>query len=185
MLDNGAFSAWKAKKPVNWPRFYDWCDKWLDYPNTWAIPPDVIDAGSQEQDALLREWPHGKRQAAPVWHMDEPVSRLLRLIDDGWSRVCIGSTAEYRVVMSPAWQARMDEAWTSIIQTFRRTPPIHMLRGMQCAGRRWPFASLDSTDVARNHYLPHQTPRGMVDRWDRVQCPPRFSHEYQEQLEIV
>ena len=68
MLDNGAFSVWKSKKVTNWPAFYDWCDRWLAYPTTWAVIPDVIDAGTQEQDALLREWPHGHR-GAPVWHM--------------------------------------------------------------------------------------------------------------------
>ncbi len=174
MLDNGAFSAWKAGRKTDWPKFYAWADRWLDYPTTWAIPPDVIDAGSQEQDALLAEWPHGKRQAAPVWHMDEPIARLLRLIDAGWSRVCMGSTAEYAMPLSPAWEARMDEAWAAISQTFGRTPPIHMLRGMATCGRRWPFASVDSTDIARNHHLPHQTPRAMADRWDGLQCPPRY-----------
>ena len=108
MLDNGAFSKWKRGAATNWPAFYDWCDVWLHHATTWAIPPDVIDAPSQEQDALLNEWPHGKRQAAPVWHMDEPIYRLCRLVDDGWGRVCIGSTAEYAVVLSESGNA----AWT-------------------------------------------------------------------------
>lgn len=80
MLDNGAFSKWKSKKETNWTAFYDWCDQWLGFPTTWAVIPDVIDAGSQLQDALIKEWPHGQK-GAPVWHMDEPVSRLLRLVD--------------------------------------------------------------------------------------------------------
>lgn len=181
MLDNGAFSAWKAGKPTDWPAFYGWCDRWLDYPTTWAVVPDVIDGGSQMQDALLREWPHGKRQAAPVWHMDEPAHRLLRLVDDGWSRVCIGSTAEYAVVLSPAWQARMDEVWDALAQTFSRTPPIHMLRGMQLSGMRWPFASVDSTDIARNHARDQNTPRAMADRWDAMQCPSRWVSQPQQQ----
>jgi hypothetical protein len=175
MLDNGAFSAWKAGTPTDWPAYYAWTDEWLDHPTTWAIPPDVIDAGSQEQDALLREWPHGRRQAAPVWHMDEPLPRLCALIDAGWRHVCIGSTAEYAVVMSDAWQRRMDAAWNQLAVTFSRTPPIHMLRGMQCSGERWPFASVDSTDIAQNHKLPHNTPAAMAARWDGLQCPARWS----------
>lgn len=185
MLDNGAFSKWKSGKATNWPAFYAWCDPWLDHPNTWAIPPDVIDAPSQEQDALLNEWPHGKQRAAPVWHMDEPISRLLRLIDDGWSRVCIGSTAEYRVVLSPAWERRMDEAWDEITAVFGRTPPIHMLRGMQCSGLRWPFASADSTDVAQNHNRPQNTPRSMADRWDAKQVSGRWIVRHAEQHELM
>lgn len=174
MLDNGAFSVWKRGHKTDWPKYYEWCDRWLDYPTTWAVPPDVIDAPSQEQDALLNEWPHGKRQAAPVWHMDEPIYRLCRLVDDGWSRVCIGSTAEYAVVLSEAWERRMDETWDQLALTFSRTPPVHMLRGMQLAGRRWPFASLDSTDIAQNHHLPHKGPRQMADRWDAIQCPGKW-----------
>ena len=185
MLDNGAFSKWKRNAPTNWPGYYAWCDRWLDYPTTWAIPPDVIDAPSQEQDALLNEWPHGKRQAAPVWHMDEPIYRLLRLCEQGWNRVCIGSTAEYRNVLSPGWERRMDMAWDELARTFGRLPPIHMLRGMQCSGRRWPFASVDSTDVAQNHHLPQNTARAMADRWDAMQCPGKWTIRTIEQMELV
>ena len=185
MLDNGAFSAWKKGKATDWPGFYNWCDRWLDYPTTWAIPPDVIDAPSQEQDALLNEWPHGKRQAAPVWHMDEPIYRLLRLCEAGWSRVCIGSTAQYATVLSESWERRMDHIWNELACTFGRTPPIHMLRGMQCSGRRWPFASVDSTDIAQNHNRDQNTPRRMADRWDAMQCPGRWTFCSAEQGELV
>lgn len=171
MLDNGAFSAWRkavrsgAEEPViDWRRYYDWCDRWLDFPTTWAVIPDVIDGGSQLQDALLREGPHGQR-GAPVWHMDEPIDRLLRLTDE-WPRVCVGSTAEYAVVLSPAWRQRMDEVWTSIAARHQRLPWLHMLRGMQLSGRHYPFASVDSTDVGRNHNRPQNTPRKLADRWD-------------------
>lgn len=176
MLDNGAFSAWRKKRQTNWPKYYEWCDLWLAYPSTWAIPPDVIDAPSQEQDALLNEWPHGKRQAAPVWHMDEPTSRLCRLVDDGWNRVCFGSTAKYAQPLSEPWERRMDEAWNELIHTFGKTPPTHMLRGLACCGRRWPFMSADSSDIGQNHHLPHNSPRAMADRWDALQCPPRWKH---------
>jgi len=96
MLDNGAFSKWRSGGTTDWPAFYDWCDPWLDFPTTWAVIPDVIDAGTQEQDALLREWPFGHK-GAPVWHMDEPISRLVRLTEE-WPKVCIGSTSEYAVI---------------------------------------------------------------------------------------
>jgi hypothetical protein len=185
MLDNGAFSKWKRGAETDWPAFYEWRDKWLDFPTTWAIPPDVIDAPSQEQDGLLNEWPHGKRQAAPVWHMDEPIARLCRLVDEGWARVCIGSTAEYRIVLSEAWERRMDSIWDDLAQTFGRTPPIHMLRGMQCSGLRWPFASVDSTDIAQNHNRPQNTVRAMADRWDAMQCPGRWVTRSSEQMEMA
>lgn len=169
MLDNGAFSAWKAKKPTNWPAYYAWCEKWLQSPSTWAVIPDEIDAGAQMQDALISEWPHGDK-GAPVWHMDESLDRLLRLIDN-WPRVCIGSTDEYAVVLSEAWERRMDDAWNLISRSRRFLPNVHMLRGMQLSGRRWPFAIVDSTDIGRNHNRSQNTPRGMADRWDAMQTP--------------
>ncbi|MFC2248797.1 hypothetical protein ACETRX_04150 [Labrys portucalensis] len=182
MLDNGAFSKWKAGRETNWPAFYDWCDRWLDYPTTWAVIPDVIDGGSQLQDALVKEWPFGQK-GAPVWHMDEPIGRLLKLTEE-WPRVCIGSTAEYAVVLSPAWRRRMDEVWNALSTIHRRTPNIHMLRGMQLSGRHYPFASVDSTDVAQNHNRPQNTPRSMADRWDAMQSPGRWVAPA-EQLEIA
>lgn len=171
MLDNGAFSKWKSGKQTNWEAFYAWCDVWLDCPSTWAVPPDVIDAPVEEQDRLLREWPHGKRQAAPVWHMNEPIIRLTRLIDDGWSRVCVGSTAEFAQPLTPPWRRRMDEIWEALELTYHRPPPLHMLRGLACTMEDWPFLSVDSTDIARNHHLKGKTPRAMADRWDALNTP--------------
>jgi len=182
MLDNGAFSAWKRGAAVDWPGYYAWCDRWLEFPTTWAVIPDVIDAGTQEQDALIREWPHGPR-GAPVWHMNEPIDRLLRLCDD-WSRVCIGSTDEFRTVLSPAWKRRMDAAWDAVAARHSRLPWLHMLRGMQLSGMRWPFASVDSTDVARNHNRPQNDAAAMCARWDALQCPSRWSPSVQ-QMEIA
>lgn len=180
MLDNGAFSKWKSGKETDWTAYYAWCDEWLDYPTTWAVIPDVINAGTQEQDALLREWPHGQK-GAPVWHMDEPIARLLDLCDK-WQRVCIGSTAEFATVLSPAWCFKMDEAFNAISARHKRLPWVHMLRGMQLAGKHWPFASVDSTDVAQNHHLPHNSAKAMIERWDAKQTPARWDYR-PEQME--
>src|SRR4051812_40786694 len=64
-------------------------------------------------------------------------------------------------------------------------PPVHMLRGMQLSGMRWPFASVDSTDVALNHNRPHNTARAMVDGWDAQQCAGRWVPRNNEQLELI
>jgi hypothetical protein len=179
MLDNGAFSAFTQGKPVSdWSAYYDWSDRWLDYPTTWAVIPDVIDAGTQEQDALLREWPHGER-GAPVWHMDEPIDRLVRLSEE-WPRVCIGSTAEFWQILSEPWTRRMDSAWTALAAAHTRTPNIHMLRGMQLCSREWPFASADSTNIAQNHNRPQNTPRKMADKLDAIQTPARWIPRLQQ-----
>jgi hypothetical protein len=170
LLDNGAFSAWRRGAPTDWAAYYAWCDRWLDCPTTWAIIPDVIGGGEDAQDALLRQWPHGGR-GAPVWHLDESLPRLLRLLE-AWPRVCLGSASIYAVVGSDAWHRRMVEAWNAIARVFgRRTPWVHMLRGMQAATWPYPFASLDSTDIARNHNRPHNAAAAMAQRWDAGQCP--------------
>jgi hypothetical protein len=52
-----------------------------------------------------------------------------------------------------------------------------MLRGMSLAGSIYPFASVDSTDVARNHNRPQNIARGMADKWDAIQCPARWKEQ--------
>jgi hypothetical protein len=169
MLDNGAFSVWRRGAEADWPGYYAFCERWLNYPTTWAVIPDVITGAADDQDHLLLEWPFPDR-GAPVWHMHEPIERLLKLLQR-FPRVCIGSSAEYALMLSPSWQARMDETWDAIARRFPRTPWVHMLRGMACVGRRWPFASLDSTDIGRNHNRDGNVAWEMNVRWDAIQCP--------------
>jgi len=187
MIDNGAFSAWRKGVVLGreyWTAYHEFCRLWCARPTTWAVIPDVIDAGEQEQDALVREWPTELAdRAAPVWHMDEGLDRLLRLTD-AWPRVCIGSTAEFKVVKSSAWVERMDAVWDQLAARRRFTPWIHMLRGMQLLKPDcpWPFASVDSTDLARNHNRLNRfgdrkvwALKQRADRWDARQCPATWS----------
>lgn len=170
MLDNGAFSFWKSGKATDWTAYYIWCEQWLRYQTTWAVIPDVIDGTDRENDRLIRDWPHGQR-GAPVWHMHEPIDRLERLCSE-WSRVCIGSSGEYATVGDARWASRMDAAMNAICVDGHPPVWLHMLRGMQCSRWRWPFASVDSTDIARNHARGGESrTREMADRWDVLQCP--------------
>lgn len=185
-FDCGAYSAWRKGFILTseyWLKYHEFCRRYKERAGIWFVIPDVIDAGTQEQEALIREWPADLRdQGAPVWHMDEPIHRLIRLTEE-WPRVCIGSTAQYRVILSQAWISRMDRAWNALERHHRNTPPVHMLRGLQLAGLEWPFASLDSTDVARNHNrlkkhgpikresLRYAKLLAKVERWERRDCP--------------
>lgn len=181
MLDNGAFSAWRAGVEFTddyWDGYHAWCDPLLDRPTTWAVIPDVVGLPSQEQDRLLARWPFGHR-GAPVFHLTEdfmpPISRLLGLLDQ-WPRVCIGWAHDPRThpIGGPAFERAMDLMWNEIAKRHRRTPTVHMFRGMQLLLCRWPFASVDSTDVARNHNRPQNTALEMAARWDAAQCPGRW-----------
>jgi hypothetical protein len=174
MLDNGAFSLWRSGRPTDWPRFYGWAAPWLDFATTWAVPPDVIDGDEAANDALLAQWPFPRHKARPVWHLHESLDRMERLVDEWPAGVCFGSSGEFAEVGSPAWHRRIGEAWDLLAARHAHTPWIHMLRGLRvCRMGAYPFASCDSTDVARNHNVTGH-PRLMVEEWDSVQCPGRW-----------
>lgn len=178
MLDNGAFSFWQRRLkgqmtgPPDWPGYYRWAEEWLDYPTTWAVIPDVIDGDVEANDKLVAEWPLGDR-GAPVWHLHEPIERLLTLAE-AWPRVCIGSSGEYARVGDSRWHARMTDAMNQLCGNGPVPVWLHMLRGMALSGKRYPFASVDSTDIARNHNRKNN-PVEMANRWDAMQCPARWT----------
>lgn len=171
MLDNGAFSKWKAGKDTDFDGYLNWVDEWL-WPANWCVIPDIIDGSEQENHALTKSWPL-KRQSAPVWHMNETLVRLIDLCRD-WPLVCVGSTAMYGDPGSARWCGQMDRAFNELTKTFRHTPPLHMLRGMAMSGTSYPFASCDSTDIGRNHNRSHNGARKMADKWDSQQCPGKW-----------
>ena len=161
-----------------WDAFYGRARPWLDYHTTWAVIPDVISGTEEENDLLIaksiREF-GGIRQIAPVWHLHESFNRLESLVC-GFDRVCFGSSGEYSVIGSDGWNSRVNEAFNRICRGSGRPPAwIHMLRGMSLAGSIYPFASVDSTDVARNHNRPQNSAKAMADLWDAQQCPARWN----------
>lgn len=157
---------------MDWSEYYRWSAKWLEYRTTWAVIPDVIDGDEDANDALVRDWPHGDR-GSPVWHMHESIIRLRRLAHK-WPRVCIGSSGTYRVVGTARWHDRMAEALNAICPDGFVPTWLHMLRGMSLAGSHYPFASLDSTDIGRNHNRPQNSAAAMATLWDAQQCAPRW-----------
>ena len=169
MLDNGAFSVWKRDMAPDWPGYYRWCEKWLAFPTTWAVIPDIIDGDEKANFALARSWPFFGRGAA-VWHLHESLNHLLHLAHI-FPRICFGSSGQYAEIGTARWHGRVTEAWNTLAREHRLLPWVHMLRGMSLAGSAYPFASLDSTDVARNHNRPHNSARKMADLWDAQQCP--------------
>jgi hypothetical protein len=178
MLDNGAFSFWRSNKQTDWPAFYDWCSQWLDHWTTWDVIPDVIDGDEDANDALLDEWPFPGR-GAPVWHLHESLNRLKRLLQ--FPLVCFGSSAAYSEVGSVRWHDRMVAAMEVACTEYGvpRTR-LHMLRGMKLASGPYPFFSVDSTGIARNHAgnntrgTPARDIRRMADEFDSRQPPARW-----------
>lgn len=181
MLDNGAFSFWRSQKPTDWTAYATWAERWLDYPTTWAVVPDVIEGDEGDNDLLIAKWPRSLfSRSAPVWHMHEPLERLQRLCVS-WEKVCIGSSAQYAELGSSGWHRRMEAAMNTVCKD--ATPWLHMLRGMAMVDAGYPFASVDSTDIAQNHNRPQNTAAQMAARWDGKQAVARWVER--EQMELA
>jgi len=149
MLDNGAYSLWSRGAKVDWSKYYAWCERWLVYPTTWAVIPDVIGGTEAENDALIEEWPFGWR-GAPVWHLHESIDRLLILCTK-WPKVCLGSSGQFAQVGSDAWHLRLIEVFSAIVDDSGAPPTwLHMLRGLKFATGPYPFGSADSASFGRH-----------------------------------
>lgn len=172
--DNGGYPAFTSGKPItDWTPFYKWVEPKLGHPH-WAVVPDVIDGTVEEQRGLVSQWPFPKELSAPVWHTALPIDYLLELADN-WPKVCFGSSGQYWQVGSDKWARRTDEAFNALESRGLR-PWIHMLRGLAVCGDVWPFASADSTNVARNFKNKGSEicPERMARRIDAVQCPVKW-----------
>lgn len=152
VLDNGAFSAWRANKPImDWGPYYDWVSTWQYHPALdWALIPDVIDGDEQANDDLLAEWPFD-RFGVPIWHLHESIERLERM-SRTWSIVALGSSGEFSIPGDEAWFERMAQAMDAICDDDGRPQCwIHGLRMLDSdIFTKFPFKSADSTNVARN-----------------------------------
>jgi hypothetical protein len=167
MLDNGAFS-FRERGGLDPVAFAKWVEPRLGHPH-WAVIPDVIDGEEEQQRALVKAWPHRRELSAPVWHMGLSIDWLLEL-SDAFPRICFGSTKQYWQVGSAAWERRADEAFNALAKR-GPLPWVHMLRGLALSGARWPFASADSVNVARNFKDAGVCPEAMARRIDAVQNP--------------
>jgi hypothetical protein len=180
MLDNGAFSAWRRGYVPDWHGYYGWVEKWLG-PADWAVIPDVIEGDDEANDVLVKQWPHGQ-WGSPVWHLHEPLDRL-RQLTDRWHLVCLGSSGEFAQVGTERWERRINQAFGAVCSG-RFVPRLHGLRMLSMAGKGFPFASVDSTDIARNHATETwKTPAERARGWAVRQCPHRFTPAL-EQMEM-
>ena len=152
VLDNGAFSAWKAKRRHDFKGYAVWCESWLKHPAVeWCIVPDVIDGTEEANDDLLAEWPlFDSGQSVPVYHMHESLRRLERLC--AYPRIALGSSGKWRDPGSREWWGRMAEIMAVICGDDGM--PCTKLHGLRMLDpvifSHLPLASADSCNVARN-----------------------------------
>lgn len=162
-LDNGAFGAWRAGKPIeDWSEFYRWARECRRIPSCdFAVIPDVIDGDEQANDELLKAWPLPKWFGAPVWHMHESLARLQVLVSE-WPRVCIGSSGDFAVVGTSAWWSRMAQAMR--VACDEDGYPLARLHGLRMLNpevfSRLPLASADSTNIGQNVGIDSNWSRG-------------------------
>ena len=173
-LDNGAFSAWRSGKVIDWDDYFRWAERYVHHPRVdFAIIPDVIDGDEAANLVLLarwREWFHldSRDFGVPVWHMHESDEKL-KYLCLCYPRVAIGSSAEFATPGTYEWHQRMEWAMSHICD--ERGHPrakIHMLRGLNPdIFKMYPFASADSTNAGRNCNI--------EKRWTGTYAPPSNS----------
>lgn len=151
VLDNGAFSAWKAQKAYDFEGYAEWATKWIKHPAVdWCVIPDVIDGTEADNDALLVDWHLPKALSVPVWHLHESLDRLNRLLE--YPRIALGSSGEYSVVGDTKWWSRIGEAMSIVCDSDGL--PRAKLHGLRMLNpgvfSKLPLASADSCNVARN-----------------------------------
>lgn len=181
MWDNGAFTQFTKGRPADWGRYYSWLEPRLGHPH-WAVIPDVIDGTENENRKLIEQWPFRRELGAPVWHMAESIGLLLDYTQKHY-RVCFGSSGAFWEVGSDAWCRRADQAFNALARN-GSMPWIHMLRGMATTGKRWPFASVDSVNVARNFKDTDSCPEAMARTIDATQCPVMWTPT-ETQMELI
>lgn len=166
-LDNGAFGAWRAGRPIeDWSEFYRWAGECQRMPACdFCVIPDVIDGDERANDDLLAAWPLPRWFGAPVWHLHESLARLQTLVRD-WPRVCLGSSGDYAVVGTPLWWNRMAQAMR--VACDEDGYPLARLHGLRMLDpsifSRLPLASADSTNIGRNI--------GIDGAWRGTYSPP-------------
>lgn len=166
-VDCGAFSAWKAGEEIStWEPYYAWVREVARIPSCdWAIIPDVIDGSESDNDRLIAEWPEDlKFYGVPVWHMHETLSRLYTLATT-FPRIAIGSSGAFSTIGNFRWWNRIAEAMRTVCIDGRPICKLHGLRMLDVdVFSRLPFASADSTNIARNI--------GIDSRWTGAYSPP-------------
>lgn len=154
VFDNGAYSVWKRGGVLDVAGYTKWAEDWHLHPGfDWALIPDVIDGDAADNDAMLADWPRAI-PGVPVWHMHEPVDRLIRLAHE-WPRVALGSSGDFSEPNSRAWWGRMERAMDALCDEKGRPPcKLHGLKMMNpLIFSRIPLASADSTNATTKSVL--------------------------------
>ncbi len=170
VLDNGAFSAWKARKLIDFSGYAEWVEIWRQHHGfDWCLIPDVIDGDWETNAKLIDQWGHSRFISVPIWHLHEPLEWLAALVAQ-WPRVAIGSSGQWSTPGTEGWWHRISEAMEVACDSHGR--PLAKLHGLRMLDptifSHLPLASGDSATVAVNVGLDE---RAKV-RWGDDPFPP-------------
>lgn len=165
LWDNGAFSAHTRNEPVDEMALYRWIEPRLFHPHR-AVILDRINGSVEDQRQFVMNWPFSPDLSWPVWHLDKSLDYLSELADS-FPGLCLGSTKDYWQVGSESWSRRMDQAFNHLARR-GPLPWVHGLRMLAQIGR-WPLASADSVNVARNFKRNGMSPVTMAAEIDARQ----------------
>lgn len=158
VFDTSAYTIWKRGGEFDYPKYLKWVEEWCQHPSfDWAIIPDVIPISDDESfiaqnDHYLSLFPEElKRYGVPVYHMNEPIERLVDLANE-WHRVALGSSGEFSYPNSNKWWDRINQIMPKI--TNEEGKPICKLHGLRMMNpavvKHIPFSSVDSATAGRN-----------------------------------
>ena len=201
VFDNSAYTIWKKGGELDYSKYLKWVEEWCQHPSfDWAIIPDIIspnvkdiEAVSRRNDDYIDRWPLDlKSYGVPVYHMDEPIGRFVRLAAE-WHRVAIGSAGIAVTPNSKAWWHRMNQMMEAITNNGRPRCKLHGLRMMNPrVVQHIPFASVDSATAGRNAnnkdnamYRPataEQRAEVIAQRFELIHSPAVWTGDYQEDL---
>lgn len=155
IIDNGAFSHWKAGKgEIDFNAYVDFVLDACRHPGfDWALIPDKIDGTEYENYELVQSWVRLGLpvMGVPVWHLHESLEYLDKLVSD-FHWLAIGSSGQWATPGSSDWWARMAQAMDVICDVDGR--PRSKLHGLRMLNpdifTRLPLSSADSTNAAVN-----------------------------------
>ena len=185
LIDNGAYSMWThgmreiaAGRPAPiadakyWQCYYLWAIAILrEVPQAILIIPDVIMGSEADNRRLILELPPEvpPGRAMPVWHLHESMGQLEFLVE-AFGQIAFGSSGEFRNPGTLPWRQRIAQALEHVERICSdpangiARPRIHMLRGLgPMRDAEFPFATADSTNLARNGHLWIRRGRSIVD----------------------
>jgi hypothetical protein len=155
VLDNGAYSHWRAGKgAVDYDAYVEWVDSFCRHPAfDWCLIPDLIDGTELQNKDWVLNWPEANKQAkgVPVWHLHESFDYLNWLIER-FDTVALGSSGEWSHPNSKKWWERMHEVMA--VACDERGRPRCNLHGLRMLNpkvfTRLPLSSADSTNAGVN-----------------------------------